>query len=240
MQTEYLVFNDESLMLLTAGSDGQLAIWDLSTINPATGRVPTDTAHKSANLKPFKVLKLHQSAIKTLTTIPLDDQHTLVITGGDDNAINIVLLRLGTEVSDDIIAQVQADVVRVPGAHAAAVTSCVAALKLSNGTAETPNSFIENILASLSTARRFDAPTIGNRYQVEAITSSNDQKMKGWQVDIDTARAGAEAIVAVKRTDKQCTGVADVSGLNWLSTASGATRDLLVTGVGMEIWRQTH
>lgn len=223
-------------MLLTAGTDGHLAIWDLSVIDAVIGRSPRDLAHQDDQLRPFKVLKLHQNAIKTLITLTLDERHTLVITGGDDNAISIVLLRMDPGTHDIPVESLGVKVVQIPSAHAAAVSACVVRLLPTNELAGAPRSFTSTILNSLSTAYRLDAPPPGNKYQVEVISSSNDQKMKCWQVSIDTKKAGAEAIVAVQRTNKQCTGVADVSGLNWLSESSETTRDLLVTGVGMEIW----
>ena len=88
--------------LATAATDGHLALWNSKHTGFAA-------AHE---LRWTHRHKIHQNAILSVATIPLPDDSTLVITGGDDNAIGITRLTTAGYVHTLLI----------PRAHAAAVT----------------------------------------------------------------------------------------------------------------------
>ncbi|KAK1814180.1 WD repeat-containing protein 6 [Friedmanniomyces endolithicus] len=88
--------------LATAATDGHLALWNSKHTGFAA-------AHE---LRWTHRHKIHQNAILSVATISLPDDSTLVITGGDDNAIGITRLTTAGYVHTLLI----------PRAHAAAVT----------------------------------------------------------------------------------------------------------------------
>ncbi|KAK0938347.1 WD repeat-containing protein 6 [Friedmanniomyces endolithicus] len=88
--------------LATTATDGHLAIWS----SKHTDSVAADELRWSHRHK------IHQNAILSVATISLPDDSTLVITGGDDNAIGITR----------IITAGHMDTLLIPRAHAAAVT----------------------------------------------------------------------------------------------------------------------
>lgn len=81
-QIRHLQIKDDEMSMLTASTDGKLALWRAMFISDPRG-VP-----KPVQLEIISTQRLHQSAIKSLDCLRLK-QHILVATGGDDNALGI-------------------------------------------------------------------------------------------------------------------------------------------------------
>jgi len=89
--------------LITGATDGHIANWT--------------TTVEAGSLAWSKRHKVHQNAILTMTTGPLSDGSSLVLTGGDDNAIGITRWSTNTDDTHTLV---------LPRAHAAAVTALAA------------------------------------------------------------------------------------------------------------------
>lgn len=81
-QIRHLHIKDDEMSMLTASTDGKLALWRAAFISDPRG-VP-----ELVQLEVISTQRLHQSAIKSLDCLTLK-QHILVATGGDDNALGI-------------------------------------------------------------------------------------------------------------------------------------------------------
>nr|POE77535.1 putative wd repeat-containing protein [Quercus suber] len=95
--------------LLSAATDGHLTLWSSSSSGLLSWR------HQR---------KIHQSSILSVAMYRLSNQATLVVSGGDDNAIGLTILAQ----SDDNQTSTQhtvAGTLLIPRAHAAAVTGVV-------------------------------------------------------------------------------------------------------------------
>ena len=79
------------------------------------------------------------------------------------------------------------------------------------------------------------ATASGGRGRLLLVTTSIDQRVKVWHVNIDTSRPGVEGI-AVQHLENFPTAVADVSSLALYGFEDGAV-GVLVCGVGMDMWR---
>ena len=71
--------------------------------------------------------------------------------------------------------------------------------------------------------------------QLLLVTTSIDQRVKLWRVDVDTDRPGIDGI-NVQRLANVSTAVADVSSMALYGFEDGAV-GVLVCGVGMDLWR---
>ena len=191
---------------------------------------------------------IHQSSIKALTNHRLDCNTTLLLTGGDDNALAISIIRstntkqkstlkqpnLENLLSENGAKRISISTVLIPRAHAAAITA-VAVLAVAPGPVSQGGSE-------------------GTTRKLYAVTSGNDQRIKTWQLSIDLVAPGVEG-VQVKKLANKSTGVADLADIALLapftdkhdasseggSTAqtnfeSGAGLRLVVCGIGMEVW----
>lgn len=70
---------------------------------------------------------------------------------------------------------------------------------------------------------------------LKVVTAGLDQRLKVWDLHIDTCKPGVEGI-SIKRSCNIFTPVADVSGIALLDARTGQSA-LMVCGVGMDIWR---
>ncbi|KAK4681364.1 WD repeat-containing protein 6 [Podospora pseudoanserina] len=100
--------------ILVAYTDGHIAIWTRPDLN-----IDPDVGHANNSPLGLKLLlKVHQSSIKSLDVVDLEDCHYLISTGGDDNALVITDLR----VEENDVKYVVSGRYRVSSAHGAAVT----------------------------------------------------------------------------------------------------------------------
>lgn len=70
------------LYLLTTATDGVINFWDL-----------TEIVNRNGTPSPCHALQSHQSGINSLSCIAIKDETFLVLTGGDDSAIKLNLIR---------------------------------------------------------------------------------------------------------------------------------------------------
>ena len=196
--------------------------------------------------------KIHQSSIKALAYRPLGNGKTLLLTGGDDNALGISIIQ-AKDIDSEVISD-HPDIERdfadtekeppllrtllIPRAHAAAIT----AVALVGGT--DPDSAIAQSSQS--------SPML-----IHAVTSSNDQRIKTWKLLIDSNVDALDVSgVQVERLANESTGVADLADIAVLPSLrgehvrfeddydershdfkQGANPSFVVCGVGMEVWR---
>ena len=204
---------ERSSFVSTTGTDGCIAIWK---DNGQHLRTHFEEESLVSNFTLLTCVRLHQSSIKTTSVIQACSTAMVILTGGDDNAVGITLLRRFT--GQDTISTSS---VLLPRAHAAAVTASTIFLQprsKDNSDAEPTKAFFR------------------------AVTSSNDQRLKVWDVVIDLSAHGSEGI-NVKKAANKPTAVADVSSITVLPSLNGAVggnshwhKRLLVSGVGIEVW----
>jgi WD40 repeat protein len=140
LQMAHIVVND-CVLFLTSATDGKVAVWDVGdALDGVLGQVdlelePTKAAFRLG--EPSLYYTTHMSGVNALAVVPfrgkcvlmigvpfflfmrfpLDDCHMAVITGGDDNAVTVSLIR----VQKEGIAQVGKPFI-IANAHASSVT----------------------------------------------------------------------------------------------------------------------
>ncbi|KAK3905281.1 putative cytosolic iron-sulfur protein assembly protein 1, partial [Staphylotrichum tortipilum] len=195
-QVRYLRVAPPTIAVLTAFTDGHVAVWETTTAH--TPQQP------AAELRLVMSTRLHQNSIKALdlcllpspnTSTPTNDtnnnQTYFIATGGDDNALT--LLTLAHAPSKPYTPLIRH---RIPSAHAAALTG-LSITRTTTGGATT------NI-----------------------ATTSNDQRLKLWQVRLHSPGGR----VGVKLVGNRYCAVADAGDLE---VAGGR---VVVGGVGVEVW----
>lgn len=171
MQIRHLSVQPESdgrwdLHVLTASTDGHLALWTATGITSTIHETPTPAEYELVEAQ-----RLHQSGIKAIDLRALPHNATpssssyAVFTGGDDNAIGHVRLDGAAGAGFRITSRSL-----VSGAHAAAITGlCVAGVEA-------------------------DGPTGSCR--VRLCTASNDQRVRSWVVAVgDGGAVGKMSLV---------------------------------------------
>ncbi|OCK79571.1 WD40 repeat-like protein [Lepidopterella palustris CBS 459.81] len=93
---------------LTSGTDGHIAFWSLPKQESTAD--PVQVHHTSRT-------KLHQSTVKTLTYQHISPDTALLITGGDDGAVGLTLIRKNDKATPMLSRLL------IPRAHASAVTA---------------------------------------------------------------------------------------------------------------------
>ena len=131
-----------------------------------------DTSSASFPVHTSKVTQhqaaVHQNSVQASQVVLLDNNHFLSITSGDDNAISLAIIPVPQPDHAQNPEQTSLTVIRVPSAHAAAVTALgVVAV----------SSRQHQILSDESN----DKPTIT---QVIFASTGNDQRIKLWRVRI--------------------------------------------------------
>ncbi|POS73703.1 hypothetical protein DHEL01_v207904 [Diaporthe helianthi] len=159
MQIRHLNAQPESggswgLHVLTASTDGHLALWEATDITTTTpGQTP------AAEYELVEAQRLHQSSIKGIDLRELSHPGSsppsyVVLTGGDDNAIGYVRLDWTAGTGFKIISRSL-----VSGAHAAAITAlCITGVVEANGAA--------------------------GLCRVMLFTASNDQRVRTWVASV--------------------------------------------------------
>ncbi|KFY21362.1 hypothetical protein V493_07476 [Pseudogymnoascus sp. VKM F-4281 (FW-2241)] len=105
-QIKVLVSPNHESNILTASTDGHLALWTAGEYGA------DDDDGEVTKFSVTKTLKVHQSAILSLDDLPIGPDGFLVATGGDDNTVSLTYLG-----ADEFTLRLT-----IPSAHAAAVS----------------------------------------------------------------------------------------------------------------------
>ncbi|KAI9825845.1 MAG: hypothetical protein M1832_000786 [Thelocarpon impressellum] len=124
MQASHHMIADE-LYLCTAGTDGYLAFFNLTHplrskgITVHDGRLlrRTSVPSPTATAKWQYRTAIHQSSIKSMTTVRIDAHTLLLASGGDDNALAFTLARFSSSSAPSF------STLLLPTAHASAITA---------------------------------------------------------------------------------------------------------------------
>jgi WD40 repeat protein len=106
MQLRHLERQDNEIFIMTAATDGYLAVW----------KFPLQSNHSSQDVSSLTLVstsRVHQSSIKSLAIAKLRNQ-IIVATGGDDNALTVTVYQSLDYASKSAILR---------SAHAAAITA---------------------------------------------------------------------------------------------------------------------
>ncbi|KAF1990318.1 WD40 repeat-like protein [Aulographum hederae CBS 113979] len=231
-----LGYGEPTNWILTAATDGHISIWKFDDIpnrfqsarttptSPDTPRSSPGLADVSNDKGKYVVSrreKLHKNAILCLSEHRLSPTTSLVITGGDDNALGITLIQHDTNL--------RIHKHRISRAHAAAVTGCL----VLPGAIEFKNNGRSEFECLVTTA--------SNDQQLRAWKIVVD--LNKWGPD---AASSIDAI-QVTRLFTNYTGVADGSclavvkqyGFVDAESSSKTKFHFLVCGVGMEVQSMT-
>lgn len=185
---------------MTAATDGHLAFWKESSTNDSDNDGPKELACLGTRV-------LHQSAIKSLSTCSLNNDTSLIVTGGDDNGLGISLITV-TESNE-----IKCERLITPRAHAAAVTATDILNCISSDTK--PLCF-QILIATASNDQRIKLWRIDIDLGKEGVEG------------IDVKRV-ANGYTSVADVSSMALHPADPG------SESLATR-ILICGVGMELW----
>ena len=75
LQVKVMTDSDGNRILLSAGTDGRLAVWNITCLQ------------EDESIEPISSMAIHQSGINSLDCKWLDHHRLIILTGGDDNAL---------------------------------------------------------------------------------------------------------------------------------------------------------
>lgn len=117
------IYSAAKLCICTASTDGHLAFWSVHTKTDAA-EISEDPINVNPLLSPNlttithnKRIRIHQNSIKSILTLPLPQNSTLIITAGDDGALAFTHLHIPL---DETATH---SILRLPKAHASAITA---------------------------------------------------------------------------------------------------------------------
>ncbi|SPQ18631.1 49d5461b-4751-4982-84dc-b6d02c996408 [Thermothielavioides terrestris] len=208
-QVRHLRADGEAVHVLTAFTDGHIAVWTTTTTTTTTAAA---AAGGSDEFALALTARLHQSSIKSLDlSCAPGSARWLVSTGGDDNALGFLDLAWDRHTGQYTVLGRY----RVRDAHAAAITGlCVVA----NGEGEEEEEEEEEARGMMK--RMMQVASVGN-----------DQRIKLWRVE---RGGGAGGGLRVAFLDDRYSSVADAGDLELIAPGK-----LMVGGVGMEVWDVT-
>ena len=220
-----------SMGLITTSTDGHFTFWNLTSVlepfyassSPSTLTIKQPLTATATTTTPAVIscesrYQIHSNSIKSLELAHVSETTSLVIAGGDDNALTLSLLDvLVSHPDSDSLPEsnvhVQVHTVSIPDAHAASVTTVKIVEQSGPHVNANGNAVTDLVVAS----------------------SGNDHRVKIWSVRVDNTKSGPDAINIQNLIDHY-SPVADISSLDVIQ---GADRELklLVCGVGMELVR---
>ncbi|CZR56029.1 related to WD repeat protein WDR6 [Phialocephala subalpina] len=219
--------------LSTAATDGNLSLWSILLVPESQGQ--SKSIFQSSNLTLLGTHKIHQSSIKSLDIIKYNNSF-LVVTGGDDNAIGILIYSTTNHVIDLVPKRYI-----LSSTHAAAIT----------GLCILPRMDEENVLRKRGNSK-FIPGIVGDANQppdiIKVVSSGNDQRVKEWHVKLSTDEENGVEVVGIENTSDRFTSVADVGDMAVLRNGAGDVGDseagdelreqkILIVGNGMEVWK---
>jgi hypothetical protein len=223
-QALYLPFNS-SIHLCTASTDGHISFWSLtdplaekgilttphgSAVKLST-QIPLSSSSSSSSTNPTHLTyhsrtKIHQSSIKTISSLPLSPSSYLIATGGDDGALGFtrVTHRSNSSPSPPSSNLLTSSVLLIPNAHAAAIT----AITYLGRHPVLQTDQCDETYAGMNPRRK-------KNHHVFATTGP-DQRLQTWFVRIDLGKEGGVEGLEVERGKRGVvvdTAVADVACL---------------------------
>lgn len=203
--TQCFFLSTESI--LTAGTDGHTAVWPLNLDN---NELSVGSSNPASALKWEQPLRIHQSSSKVMASHAIDASAQLMVSGGDDGSIAVLLMRRTTGALDteNVYA---AWPVLLQRTHASAVTAC----------------------AIVQHEGRIFILTTGNDQWLRLweVTIHKADSMTP-----QTASAHGNDMLDISRLGKIKTNVADASSMAVVETKEADAR-VLICGVGMEVVR---
>lgn len=203
--------------LLTAGTDGHLAIWPIRQALAKAGITGKGgfrcTTHPSVESTATQIqwtthYRIHQSSIKCLALIPFSPTELIIATGGDDNAIAFTRVTSLPELPSPLICSA----LLIPQAHASTVTGI-------QWLGSTTSTYSQKKSASFRLA-----------------SVSNDQRLKTWAVSIDLSQPGVEGL-KVKKEANVYSAIADASCMEVIPGEGEEAGGVVIAGIGTETWR---
>ncbi|KAK6349237.1 hypothetical protein TWF730_009989 [Orbilia blumenaviensis] len=212
------------ILMLTAGTDGHVTIWDITEAMGDCGLsakqvLASDSAVLSFNKPQVAALELaklsseqwilsqpiHQNSVKVLEILDRNDGEILMFTGGDDTAVSVSRILCQQNPGKPSTNIVGTTTKLLERAHASAVTAI-----------------------TISSAR---SPNSNHTEQtIEFLSSGVDQQVKKWSIKF----AEDLAIENVNLVEDTYVSVPDVSSLAMINGEDN-TRRLVVGGVGIEV-----
>jgi len=192
------IHHGDGTILLSAATDGHLAFW-------ADSQSSSD--ERPRKMSCLGTQSLHQSSIKSLSTCKLNDNTSLVVTGGDDNGLGITLIRFNQP------KDVKCHNLIIPRAHVAAITATSIVAVIDK---EHTGSHLQIRVATASNDQRVRLWNID--------VDLTQVGVEGLEVTRGANRYSAVADVSSMALFP-CEGVSQQRG-----------NKILICGVGMEIW----
>ena len=192
--------------VLTAGTDGHAVTWPVPKEEKGSCTGSPDAVSKLIWHHPAKI---HQNSSKVIVSQAIDNDTTLVVSGGDDGSLAFLLARSTPSPATSYAFPP----ILVSRAHGSAVTAC----------------------AMYRQGSQFTLLTSGNDEWVRQweITLLDPDQKGGEDI-----LPGTEDALKIRRLNKIKTNVADVSSMAVLNVDEGtACARILICGVGMEVIR---
>ncbi|KAI4156020.1 MAG: hypothetical protein LQ340_000583 [Diploschistes diacapsis] len=246
--------------ILTCATDGRIALWRIGEVilrnnsaaadreapSPSAGNLTSRLSEASPLASsqpvfhPLTSAAVHQSSIKSLAFARLSPTSTLIVTGGDDNALGFSLVSmLRDSRGSGMFAKFAA--LLVPKAHASAIN----ALSLAEISAELGSSE-PNSKSSFE-----EQASTGGLCSFRLVSASNDQRLITWDVRVELSAArsssatgsvhsdflGTELIHVFRNTSGRSL-VADVDCMDTIQAPYQHPKGhkVILAGVGLEIW----
>ncbi|EAW06476.1 tRNA (34-2'-O)-methyltransferase regulator RTT10 [Aspergillus clavatus NRRL 1] len=199
-QARFLV-TSSSIGLITASTDGHFTLWHLNPVLEPFYSMASSSVHlrqplETLSINPSSITcenryQIHSNSIKSLEMARISADTSLILAGGDDNALTVSVLTVDFTNTD---AGSHVCTVTIPDAHAASVTT-IKILK----------------------QQQLDGE---GKAQIFFASSGNDHQVKVWCAEVDVPQSGSDG-VKVKNLVDQYSGVADISSLDLITDESG-------------------
>lgn len=197
------VQKDTSMSLITASTDGHFTFWNLTpvlepfyNITPSglSVKQPIETTASTPTIISCESrYQIHSNSIKSLELAHISETTSLIVAGGDDNALTMSLLNANIAHSE---SSTHVNTVTIPDAHTASVTT-----------------------VKLIEQRQPQIDADGNAtVDLTVASSGNDHRVKIWSVRVETAKNA----ISVENVVNQYSPVADISSLDIIQDAASA------------------
>lgn len=216
----HFLVTDSKVFLVTGATDGYLAFWPVNWITykgsdeyTISSLPPSGSASTIHHITWEKHHAMHASTIKTLEHGEIRPDLRVFVSGGDDNSLSIMLVKLDSDVR--VLSSIS-----IANAHASAITA-----------------------VKLISTHSCDSSEKSSATTWEVASTGNDQQVKTWSLVVDLEKEDsphAQMISISLRSNRYCP-VADIAAMDILEDYNSQTgtvkRKLVIGGVGMEMIR---